>query len=138
MFSTIFEFHTGHTNNQVVCQQKGAQKTTCFHLQQHAPSIQVSLDFLHHCSVQWTRKFCFLQCSLSILLLSKTQNEKSVVCLFCLVFSSLVLFALHRGERSTVRTNKKKLFFICFQSTGLGNNSNNLPQIKHSNQHHRQ
>jgi len=31
-----------------------------------------------------------------------------------------------------VRTNKKKFFSVCFQSTGLRNNSNNLPQISHS------
>jgi len=30
---------------------------------------------------------------------------------------------------STVRTNKKKLFSICFHSAGLGNNSNNLLSI---------
>ena len=33
---------------------------------------------------------------------------------------------------STVRTNKQKLFSICFQSTSLRNNSNNLLQISHS------
>jgi len=33
---------------------------------------------------------------------------------------------------SNVRTNKKKLFSICFQSTSPRNNSNNLLQISHS------
>jgi len=90
-----------HSNNEIYC---ACRHRPCFHVhvKQTTPSTNESKSQPDTRNTRSCHRFCWVQCLPS----------------WCLT-------------GSTMRTNKKKLFSICFQSTSLRNNFNNLLWISH-------